>query len=141
MKLPRKLPAGPAVTLLCVFLLALGLAGCRSDGTSTAGGERTSMKGWELYSWQEGGEWCFSLLVGTNRDKSIDEIQSTSNLLEGIDGLRPALESLAAGQYVIWWSPSWTEGAVAFPPDDVLQQVQSLCEDLELQLTVATQSP
>jgi hypothetical protein len=34
------------------------------------------MKGYELYSWQQDGQWVFSLLVGTNREKTLDEIQS-----------------------------------------------------------------
>ncbi len=33
-----------------------------------------SLKGYELYSWQKGNDWFFSLVVGTNRNKSVAEI-------------------------------------------------------------------
>ena len=42
-----------------VFLLLTG-AGSRNQ---------QAFKGYELYSWQEGSEWRFALLIGTNRDE------------------------------------------------------------------------
>ena len=50
------------------------------------------MKGYELYSWQYGGLWRFSILVGTNREKSLEEIQSPDTALDGVDALQAALE-------------------------------------------------
>ena len=38
-----------------------------------------SLKGYELYSWQAGGEWLFTLTTGTNRIKSFEEITSIEN--------------------------------------------------------------
>ena len=73
------------------------------------------MKGWELYSWQEEGQWRFSLLEGTNRAKSIDEIQSPGTRLDGIDALRPALEGLEGGEWVTWWDPSWSRRGRGVP--------------------------
>ena len=37
-------------------------------------GTKTSFKGWELYVWQKDGDTYFSLLEGTNRLKTDDEI-------------------------------------------------------------------
>ena len=45
------------------------------------------MKGYELYSWQEGGQWKFSVLIGTNRKKTLDEIKSADVVLSGVDAL------------------------------------------------------
>lgn len=36
---------------------------------------KTSFKGFELYSWQEDEKWHFSLLEGTNRMKTCEEIK------------------------------------------------------------------
>jgi len=44
--------------------------------------------------------WYSSLLEGTNRLETVGEIQSPETLLDGIDALGPALETLAAGQQV-----------------------------------------
>lgn len=101
----------------------------------------TSMKGWELYSWQENGRWYFSLLEGTNRTKTAAEIHAADVRLDGIDGLKPALQGVAAGQSVTWWSPSWAEGSVGFPPAETVERVRQLCIEQELQLQVVTQGP
>jgi len=37
-----------------------------------------SIKGYEIYSWQDEGKWVFKLITGTNRQKTIVEIMSNS---------------------------------------------------------------
>lgn len=44
-----------------------------------------SPKGYELYSWQAGDEWRFTLITGTNRLKRYEEIVSTENLVTATD--------------------------------------------------------
>ena len=61
---------------LAVLLFGSLLAGCGAASTPPATPFGESMKGYELYSWQEGNTWKFSLLVGTNREKSLDEIKA-----------------------------------------------------------------
>jgi hypothetical protein len=99
------------------------------------------MKGFELYSWQEDGKWCFSLLMGTNRAKTVEEIRASETRLKGMDALKSALGGIEAGQWVTWWTPSWAEGTVSFPPTDVVEQVRRFCEEHALQLQVTTQGP
>jgi hypothetical protein len=125
------------VFALCFATLALSLVGCGMDATTTTDGWRTSMKGWELYSWQADGEWLFSLLEGTNREKSRAEIQAPAATLEGIDALQKALELIAPGQYVTWWSPSWVEGGLAFPSDEMIAEVERICDQRDLELSIA----
>lgn len=91
------------------------------------------MKGYELYSWESSGTWYFSLLVGTNRLKTMEEIQAPATALKGIDELKPVLESLASGQYVSWT----TKAPLAFPPDEMVQQVQQICQAQGLELFIA----
>jgi hypothetical protein len=134
--------SGPAlralfVLALCLITLALSLVGCGTDATTTSDGRRTSMKGWELYSWQKDGEWLFSLLEGTNREKSRAEIQAPDATLDGIDALQTALELIAPGQYVTWWSPSWVKGGLAFPSDEMIAEVERICDQRKLELSIA----
>jgi hypothetical protein len=91
------------------------------------------MKGYELYSWERDGTWYFSLLVGTNRLKTVEEMQDPATALEGIDELKPVLESLARGQYVSWTAAD----PLAFPPEETIQQVQQICQDQGLELFIA----
>jgi hypothetical protein len=63
-----------------------------------------SMKGWELYTWRDpvDGERRFSLLVGTNRLKSLEEIVDPEQAVAGIAGLERLLERLQPGEQVFW---------------------------------------
>ncbi len=141
--------------ILCVILLAACVSGCQgktpepeTDASNTIetiseaapvtpnpllpqpGAE--SMKGYELYSWQADGAWYFSVLVGTNREKTLEEIQSPDARLEGVEALRPVLEAMPAGQYVTWTS----RDSLAFPPDELLRQVQEICQKRGLELGI-----
>ncbi len=85
-------------TLLFSILLGSLLSGCGTATQPTATPFAESMKGYELYSWQEDGQWKFSVLVGTNREKSLDEIKSTEVVVSGIDALTATLEKIPAGR-------------------------------------------
>jgi hypothetical protein len=71
-----------------------------------------SMKGYELYSWQQNGDWHFTLITGTNRNKSIDEIMSGTDFISeagfvkiqmtGADALKSVLDKIPKGVQVIW---------------------------------------
>ena len=135
----------PARLVFSLFLVAVALLTAVAGFAGGCGGSseppKTSMKGWELYSWQEDGRWYFSLLEGTNRAKTIAEVHAADAQLEGVDGLKPALQGVAAGQSVTWWAPSWAEGPVSFPPAETATQVQRICEEQGLDLQVVTQGP
>jgi hypothetical protein len=143
--------------VLCSLALALFLAGCRTatpaaqpDGLNLTGTVihavppehgpeallpqpgQGSMKGFEVYSWQEEDEWVFTVLIGTNRQKALDEIQAPSARLEGIEELRAVLESMPAGEVVTWLSPV----PLGLPPEDILQEVRETCARQELELSM-----
>lgn len=119
--------------LLAILLGAL-LSGCRTASQPIATPLGTSMKGYELYSWQEGNQWKFSLLVGTNREKSIEEIKSADVVLSSVDALKSKLEEIPAGQYVMWSSKE----TLSLPPDDILKQIEQTCKDKGLILNITT---
>lgn len=107
------------------------------------------MKGYELYSWQAGGEWIFTLTTGTNRSKSFDEITSTDNTLEdefvkitvtSIDDLVSLIERLPAGVDLLWSGIDLTgeveEGIIYFtyPPDELMDRVVAAAAEKGIQL-------
>jgi hypothetical protein len=59
---------------------------------------KTSFKGWELYIWQEAGDTYFSLLLGTNRLKTDDEIKKAA--IKGIEAIKPKLAELKPGELI-----------------------------------------
>lgn len=124
----------PFRPILCALLLTLVISACSTSAAplTPAAGEE-SMKGYELYSWKNGDEWYFSILIGTNREKTVEEIQSSEATLKGIDDLKAVLESIPAGQYVTWTAVE----PLKFPPDEIIQQVEKICSDQGLNLSIA----
>ncbi len=110
-----------------------------------------SMKGYELYSWKVSEQWHFTLIVGTNRIKTFDEIVSPNDVVsegrvvkisaEGVDAIKAALGRLAKGEEIFWDGrcldqPQTGAGALAFPPDKIISDVRGRCEELGLSLHV-----
>jgi hypothetical protein len=80
-----------AFTAICVFVAA---------GTGIA---QTVFKGMELYSWRPAaGIWHFSLLMGTNRTKTIEEITDHAVTIVGVEELKKRLSQLPGGENVFW---------------------------------------
>jgi len=89
---------------------------------------KTSMKGWELYIWQEGNATLYSLLPGTNRLKADDEIAQAA--VKGFDAIKPKLAELKAGEMVFVHG----ERLAAPPPKDQADQVREYCRKAGLQV-------
>jgi len=121
-------------TLLFATLLGALLSGCGAASQPTATPFPESMKGYELYSWQDGGQWKFSLLVGTNREKTLEEIKSADVVLSDVNVLISTLKNIPSGQYITWSSPE----TLAFPPDEIRSQVALTCKEQGLLLNVAS---
>jgi hypothetical protein len=95
-----------------------------------------SMKGYELYAWRSEGSWWFSLLLGTNRAKSIEEVTDPSVALEELDALMILLSTLPVGEYVSLL-PLPGSGVMAFPPQEMLNEIGALCETRGLMCTLS----
>src|SRR6185503_10043345 len=58
--------------------------------------EQTAFKGMELYSWQnKDGGWQYAILEGTNRNKTLEEVQATPLDLQGV---KVAIAQMAVGE-------------------------------------------
>ena len=121
-------------TLLFAILLGSSLSGCGTAAQPTVPPFAESMKGYELYSWQEGDQWKFSLLIGTNREKTLDEIKAADVVLSGVDALTSTLEKIPAGQYITWTSRE----SLSFPPEDIINEIEQACKDKGLILNRAS---
>ena len=121
------------LSFLFVLVLGLLLPSCGTAPGANATALPESLKGYELYSWQDGNQWVFSLLVGTNREKTLEEIKSTDTILPDVRALTTKLQTVPSGQYVTWSSRK----PFSFPPNDVIKQVEKVCQDQGLKLTIA----
>ena len=110
-----------------------------------------SMKGYELYSWQTGDDWNFTLITGTNRIKSFDEIIAAGSSVSsdgfvkisvrGLGDLEEVLRLLPAGENIVWGGMDLgaqvSQGTVylTYPPQEIIDQVSAACSGLGLNLT------
>ncbi len=72
-----------------------------------------SFKGYELYSWEENGQWHFTLITGTNRTKTMEEITSKENIISdagwvkihvtGVEAVKGVFRRLPENESVIWY--------------------------------------
>jgi hypothetical protein len=84
--------------LILVLLFLISAILTYADGLS-----QTSFKGIELNSWKPAtGVWHFSLLMGTNRTKTIIEITDPNVTIVGVENLKKELSELPKGENVFW---------------------------------------
>jgi hypothetical protein len=126
-------------TLLAMVLLVSGLAACSPPSSQPL---PKSMKGYELYSWQESGQWHFTLITGTNRDKTLEEITTGNDQMTddgwvdlhttGVDELKNIIARVPAGTFVSWadgrfvMKPDNTDFKFEFPPQDVIDEIKAV---------------
>ncbi len=116
----------------------------------------SSMKGYELYSWQNGAEWNFTLITGTNRSKSFDEIIAQGNTISadgfikisvtGMEEIQKVLGLLSKGEQVFWAGmdlggqvPSGTV-YLTFPSQKMIDDLMQFCSDHKITLQILKES-
>ena len=144
-----------AILMFCNILL---LSSCSSRiSTPTPDNSKQSippsMKGYEIYSWEEEGQWVFKLMTGTNRQKSIEEIMSNSETIQddawvnikinGVDDLKTILEKLTKGDSLFWLSTKHIvytadqANPIVFPPDAMIDDILELCKQIGVDLVIS----
>ena len=148
-------------TLLLLFLAICLAAACRqavtpAQPTPTATPPlplARSMKGYELYSWPVGEEWHFTLITGTNRNKTVEEVTTGEDLLaadgwvrihvQGVDAIQGVLSRISAGEWVFWAGPEWATGNlgagsdITLPPQAIIDAIEQHANQLGLQFHVS----
>jgi hypothetical protein len=102
-----------------------------------------AFKGWELYSWPVGNNWRFTLIEGTNRLKTYEEITADGGAgagglpkftVTGVEALEAALARLPRGERVFWANEAWWEqvqgarGGFAPPDPATVERIVRYCE-------------
>lgn len=111
------------VSALIVLCFVVGSHAYADEG-------KTSFKGWELYILPDGNEWKFSLLPGTNRLKSDDEIDKAA--VKGLDAIKKKLDELKSGEEVFISG----DGLFKAPPKDVADELSLYGQKRDLKMHV-----
>lgn len=96
-----------------------------------------SMKGWELYSWANGNDWKYSILMGTNRNKTYSEVIANEIAVTGKDSLKMLLDKFPAKEDIFWRGKGTGEWAnLSFPDQNIISEIKNYCQQKELNLQV-----
>jgi hypothetical protein len=113
-----------------------------------------SMKGYELYSWEEDGQWHFTLITGTDRTKTIAEITSKGDFISetgwvkiqvvGADAIKDVLSRLPEGESVFWCDElhiaQSTETDLQLPPEQIADAIEEYAKQCGLDFVVTARS-
>jgi hypothetical protein len=93
-----------------------------------------SMKGWELYSWPNGSDWNYSILIGTNRLKSYEEVTTNKIIVTGTDSLKMLLDKLPVNESLFWIGEEWLKrcwngyhGDLSLPDTVTINDIKEYC--------------
>jgi hypothetical protein len=94
------------------------------------------VKGIELYSWRtcSSCEWQFSLLPGTNRSKTAEEVRRPSTAISGVARLEQRLALLAEGEQVFWFHRSLAE--LAYPEPETIAGIVRFAAERNVRVVV-----
>jgi len=109
-----------------------------------------SMKGYELYSWEEDNQWHFTLITGTNRTKTMEEITSNADYISetgwvkiqvvGADAIKDVLSRLPQSESIFWCDElhigQTTETDLELPPEQITDAIREYAEQCGLDFTV-----
>ena len=138
-----------------IVMESLEQAGKLSTGLPTAADDLPhSMKGYELYSWEEEGQWHFTLITGTNRIKTIEEITSEGNFVSetgwvriqvtGAAAIKDVLSRLPESESVFWCDElhigQSTETDFELPPEQIADAIEEYATQCGLDFVVTVQS-
>lgn len=103
-----------------------------------------SMKGWELYSWPNGNDWNYSILVGTNRLKSYEEVTRNKIVVTGKDSLKLLLDKFPENENIFWIGENWLDrcwdgnyGNLSLPGSAIINEIEEYCNQKKLVLTIS----
>ena len=101
-----------------------------------------SMKGYELYSWKVENDWYFTLITGTNRNKTYEEITAKEDsttldgfvkiTVKGTDAIKEVLKKIPANEFISWGANTYL--GFSLPAKDVVDDLTSYCKTLNLQM-------
>lgn len=93
--------------------------------------DKVAMKGLELYSWQDvtTNEWHFTLLPGTNRLKTSEEILASDSY--ALQELKDRFTQLPVGEQIFWSGGSNT---FTLPPKEIVMDVLEFAKTLDIDI-------
>jgi hypothetical protein len=123
--------------LVLGIILILITAGCKSANNETVitiPEYDSDVIDWSIFSWQEDGEWVFSIVERYGGYETFEEISADEVKLPGVETLFEALLQLPENTQLVW-----TEHVIPgteLPPTDLLYQILDYCNSVGVPVVV-----
>ena len=134
-----------ALSAILIGLLILGPPLWQKVGVwfgrspQSARAEQTAFKGMELYAWQdETGGWQYAILEGTNRNKTLAEVQAAPLDLQGV---KIAIGKLVVGESLFWMNNVYDAHAaqtlnLPLPPKAIVDDIMGFARENQVELHI-----
>ena len=87
------------VFLMTAVVLALVAVGCQNGSTTYMQATPTmTPNGYEMYSWQENGEWYFALIEASPERETLEEVKASEWVVKGLEAFKASLEYMPPGE-------------------------------------------
>ncbi|MFC1980338.1 hypothetical protein ACFLVS_05810 [Chloroflexota bacterium] len=115
-----------------------------------------STKGYELYSWSEDNQWHFTIITGTNRNKTLEEITYQGDYISesgwvkahvvSIDAIKDVLSLLPQNEHVSWREDEFiilpepakqTNINLGLPPKQIVDTIKEHAKECGLDFVIA----
>jgi len=134
-----------ALSAILIGLLILGpplwqkIGGWFGQPPQGSRSEQTAFKGLELYAWQnQDGKWLYAVLVGTNRNKTLEEVQTTPLDLQDV---KIAIARMAVGESLFWMNNIYDANLgqtlnLPLPPKAVVDELIGFAHEHQVDLYI-----
>ena len=100
--------------------------------------KKTLFKGVELYSWTLAGKPVWTMLIGTNRNKTEEEVHDPEEAIKSLPELERLLAKLAPGEYV---SVVEGRGPAETAPLEDAEAIKNMCKRFKLNYSGPQKTP
>jgi hypothetical protein len=103
-----------------------------------------SIKGWELYSWENSNGWHYSLIAGTNSSKTFEQVIQNNIVVTGETSFKKVLDKLPQGEEIVWIGEEWVKNCwisnnndcFKLPPQNIINVISDYCHVKNLKLNI-----
>lgn len=125
---------------MTAVVLALLAAGCQNGSSPNIPSYMLATPtmtpgGYEMYSWQEDGEWYFALIEASPKHETLEEVKASEWVVKGLEEFKASLEYLHPGES-LFWTEGVVEGTV-LPNQNVLFELVEYLRTLGIDITIA----
>ena len=122
---------------------------CSKDNSEIIPTENTTNKiehstsGWELYSWKIENHWKYSILIGTSRTKTYEEVTTSKLMVKSEVKLKEILRLFPEDEQITWIGKGWLERCwqgnynnLELPPEMIIEDIRCYCREIKIILYV-----